>query len=174
MTGIPAWRAHAVACVAAAVSKPSTWRARALTIQSRWRSDGLEEEALVAAAEDGSFAAFVDDDEGLRAGGVGNGDEAGVYAGAFEFALMEATGIVFADFADVTSVESPGLAGDDGGSGLAAGHDAGVGELGFGSSGGEMGEGDEGVDCVQSDADEVDLWSTGHLGNCIGGERCHK
>ena len=73
----------------------------------------LEEKAFIPTAEDGALAAFVDDDEGLRAGSVRDGDEAGVDAGPLEFALVEAAGIVFADFADVAGDESPGLAGDD-------------------------------------------------------------
>ena len=84
---------------------------------------GLEEEALVAAAEDGALAAAINEDEGLRAGGIRDGDEAGVDAGADECAAMQRGGIVVAELADIAGGQAPCLAGDDGCGDLAAGQD---------------------------------------------------
>jgi hypothetical protein len=61
----------------------------------------LEGEALVAAAEDGTLAGAIDEDERAGAGGAGNIDEVGVDAGAKELVRVEAGGVVVAELADV-------------------------------------------------------------------------
>ena len=87
---------------------------------------GLEDEAVIAVAEDGALSIGIDEDEGLGAGAAGNGDELGFDAGSREGLVMEAGGIVVAEFANVAGLEAPVLAGDDGGGDLAAGEDGAV------------------------------------------------
>ncbi len=122
---------------------------------------GLEDEAFVAAAEDGALAFGVDEDEGLGARGAGDGDDAGVDtgigAGVVEGFAMEGGGEVVAELADVAGLHAPVLAGDDGGGDLSAGKGADGGVLGLGAAGGELGEGDDGVGGVEAYSDEVDL-----------------
>ena len=98
----------------------------------------LQQQTLVAAAKHGALTALVHKDEGLRAGRIGHGDQPRIYAGSREFAAMEIARIVIAELADVARVQAPRLAGDDGGRGLAAGHDAGVGVFGLGAAGGKL------------------------------------
>ena len=50
---------------------------------------GLEDEALVAAAEDGALACGVDEDEGVGAGSAGDGGDAGFDAGVAEGFAMK-------------------------------------------------------------------------------------
>ena len=97
---------------------------------------GVEDEALVAAAEDGALALGVDEDEGLGAGDAGDGDDAGFDAGVGEGFAMEGGGEVVAEFADVAGAETPVLAGDDGGGDLSAGESADGGVFGLGAAGG--------------------------------------
>ncbi len=70
---------------------------------------------------------------------------------------MERGGDVIAEFADVTRLETPELAGDHGGGDLAAGEDGDVAVLGFGAALGVVCEGDYGVGGVESYAYKVDL-----------------
>jgi len=96
---------------------------------------GVEGETFVAADEDGALALGVDEDEGLRAGGAGDGDDAsvdtGFGAGMGEGFAMEGAGEVVAEFADVAGAEAPVLAGDDGGGYLSAGKSGDGGVFGF-------------------------------------------
>ena len=128
-----------------------------------------ELEAVVAEVEDGALAACVDEDDGLRAGGVGHGDEAGIDAGAGELAAVERGGLVVAELADVARAEAPGLAGDDGAGGLAAGEDAGVVELDLGAAGGIGGEMNQRVRGVEAHTDKVNQRRLGHGGIVAGG-----
>ena len=50
---------------------------------------GLQQQALVAAAQHGALAAAVDNDQRLRAGGIGHRDEPRIHAGALKFAAMQ-------------------------------------------------------------------------------------
>ena len=122
----------------------------------------LQDEAFVAAAEDGALAAGIDQDEGLRAECIFNGDELGFDAGVCECLAMETGGIVVAKLADVAGAQSPGLAGDDGGGDLAAGLDGGVGVFGLGTAGGVGFERDERVRGVEADAYQVNFFGHGH------------
>ena len=124
---------------------------------------GGEDEARVALAEDGAFAAGIDEDDGLGAGAFGDGDEAGLDAGAGEFAAMQAGGIVIAELADVAGAQAPLLAGYDGGCDLTAGEDGGGLVLDLGALLGVGREGDYGVGCIEPHADEVDEWGFGGL-----------
>ena len=127
---------------------------------------GLEDEAFVAAAEDGALAFGVDEDEGLGAGGAGDGDDAGVdtgWAGVGEGFAVEGGGEVVAELADVAGLNAPVLAGDYGGGDLSAGEGADGGVFGLGAAGGEFGEGDDGVGGVEAYSDEIDLGRGGHL-----------
>ena len=131
---------------------------------------GLEQEALIATAENGAFAAVIDEDERLRTGGIGHGDQARIHAGAGKLFAMETGPVVVAELADVARGEAPGLAGDHGGGGLAAGQDAGVGVLSFGAAGREMSERDERIDCVETHAHQVNLSRLCHSSHCKGEE----
>ena len=77
---------------------------------------GLEQEAFIAAAKNGAFASVIHKDERLRAGGICDSDKARIDACVRKFAAMQIGGFVVAQLADIACVESPGLAGDDGGS----------------------------------------------------------
>ncbi len=57
---------------------------------------GVEDDALVAAAEDGALALGVDEDEGLGAGDAGGSDDVGFDAGVREGFAMEGGGEVVA------------------------------------------------------------------------------
>jgi hypothetical protein len=118
---------------------------------------GLEDEAVVAAAEDGALAVGIDEDEGLGAGSAGDGGDMGFYAGVGEGFVVQGCGSVVAEFADVARAQAPVLAGDDGGRDLSAGKDAGAGVFGLRASGGVGWERDNGIGSVEADADEVDL-----------------
>ena len=124
----------------------------------------LQDEAVVAAAEDGALAAFVDEDERLRAGSAGDGDEAGLDAGVGEGLAVEGGGGIVAEFADVAGAESPALAGDDGGGDLASGKDRGVAVFHLRASGGIGRQWDNGVCGVETNADEIDCDGMRHLG----------
>jgi hypothetical protein len=128
---------------------------------------GMEGETVVAAAEDGALALGVDEDEGLGAGGAGNGDDAGVDAGASvrEGFAVESGGEVVAEFADVTGAEAPVLAGNDRCGNLSAGEGADGGVFGLGAARGVGGERNYGVCCVEANADKVDLRHFRHESN---------
>ena len=117
----------------------------------------VEGEAFVAATEDGALAFGVDEDEGLGACSAGDGDDAGLDTGVREGFAMEGGGEVVAKFADVAGVHSPVLASNDGGRDLSAGEGADGGVFGLGAADGVVRERDNGVCCVQSDADKVNL-----------------
>ena len=51
-------------------------------------------EALIASAEDRTFTTVVDEDERLRTGCIGDGDQARVYPGAFELLTVENGSVV--------------------------------------------------------------------------------
>ena len=119
---------------------------------------GLEDESLVAAAEDGAFAAGVDEDEGLGAGAAGDCDELGLDAGVGEGFAVEGGGCVVAELADVAGGHAPVLTGDNGGCDLAAGEYGDGVVLDLGAAGRVVGEGDDGIGGVEPDADEVDLF----------------
>ena len=97
---------------------------------------GVEDDALVATAEDGALSLGVDEDEGLGAGDSGGGDDVGFDAGMREGFAMESGGEIVAEFADVTGAQTPLLAGDDGGGDLSAGKSADGGVFGLGAAGG--------------------------------------
>jgi len=117
---------------------------------------GLEDESGIALAEDGAFALGVDEDDGLRTGALGDGDELGLDAGAGELAAVEIGGFVLAELADVSGAQSPVLAGYDRGGYLSAGEDGGGSIFDFGALRGVMRERDQGVGCVEPYADQVD------------------
>src|SRR5271170_1625008 len=117
----------------------------------------VEDDALVAAAEDGALALGVDEDEGLGAGNSGSCDDVGFDAGVGEGFAMKCSGEVVAEFADVAGAESPLRAGNDRGGDLAAGEGADGGVFGFGAASGIGGERDDGVGGVEAYADEVNL-----------------
>ena len=117
---------------------------------------GLQDEAIVAPAEDGAFAAAIDEDDGLSAGAAGNGEDARFDAGMGEGVAMDGGGVVFAEFTDVAGLQTPALAGDDGGGHLAAGKNADVAELDLGAADGEVDDGDDCVCGVEANADEID------------------
>lgn len=73
----------------------------------------LKDEALVASAEDGSFAACVDEDQGLRARGAWDRDELSFNACMSEGFAVERGGRVIAEFPHVSGAHSPALTGDD-------------------------------------------------------------
>ena len=77
---------------------------------------------------------------------------------------MEGGGFVVAELADVARAESPGLAGEDGAGGLAAGKDGGVVVLDLGAAGGIGGEVDQRVRGVEAHADKVNQRRLGHGG----------
>ena len=128
---------------------------------------GAEAEAVVAADEDGAFALGVDEDEGLRAGGAGDRDEAsfdtGIGTGVGKGFAVEGGGEIVAEFADVAGAEAPVLAGDDGGSDLSAREGADGGIFGLGAASRVSGEGDDGVGGVEANADEVNLRGFCHV-----------
>ncbi len=98
----------------------------------------------------------------LKAGCAGDSDDLCVDARVGEGVAMKAGSVVFAELADVAGAEAPGLAGDDGGGGLAAGQKRPGGILDLGAALGEGGKRDEGVGGVEPDADEINLWGWGH------------
>jgi hypothetical protein len=57
---------------------------------------GLKRHAFVAAAEDGSLAVRVDQDEGLGAYASGDGCDLGLYGGAGKSVAMESGGVIIA------------------------------------------------------------------------------
>ena len=73
-------RAHRAACVAAAVSKPSTSSARAFTIHSRLEIVRLQQQPLVAPAQHRPLAAAVHKDQRLRARRICHVDQARIHA----------------------------------------------------------------------------------------------
>jgi len=121
-----------------------------------------DSEGLVAAPEDGALAVVVDEDEGLLAQAVGGTENAGVDAGAGEGVAMELGGVVGAELANVAGGERPVGAGDDGGGDLSAGEDAGVAIFEFGAALGVVGEGEDSIGGVKTDADEVNLGDVDH------------
>ena len=118
---------------------------------------GVEDDALVATAEDGALALGVDEDEGLGAGDSGSGDDVGFDAGVREGFAVEGGGEVVAEFSDVAGAESPLLARDYGGGDLAAGEGADGGVFSFRAASGIGGERDDGVGGVKTYADKVNL-----------------
>jgi len=127
---------------------------------------GLKIEPLVAPPEDGALAFAVDEDEGLAAGAVWNGDDLGLDAGAGELFAMKRCGVVVAEAAYVSRLQAPLLAGDDGACDLAAGEDVRGAELNLGAGEGIAGEGDYCVRGIEPDADQVDLRQFRHGVNC--------
>ena len=117
---------------------------------------GMEDEAVVAMAEDSSLAIAVNQDDGLGASGVGDGDEPGLNAGEGEGFTMEFGGVVIAELANVAGDHAPALAGDHGGCDLAAGEDGLVVIFDLGAALGIVGQRDEGVGGIQAYADQVD------------------
>ena len=113
----------------------------------------VEDDALVATAEDGALSLVVDEDEGLGAGDSGGGDDVSFDAGVGEGFAMESGGEVVAEFADVTGAQTPLLTGDDRGGDLSAGEGAEGGVFGLGAAGGIGRERDDGVGGVQAYAD---------------------
>ena len=113
---------------------------------------GLQQQALIATAEHGAFPSVIHEDERLRAGRIGHGDQARVHSGARKFAAMEIATVVVTELADVARGEAPGLAGDDGGGGLAAGQDAGAGVFGLGAAGRKMRERNQRVNGIETHA----------------------
>jgi len=88
-------------------------------------------------------------------------------AEARKFGAMEGGGWVVADFANVASAQSPGLAGDHGGGDLPAGEDVGGAEFDLGAGGGVVVNGNEGVGSVEADTDDVDSFGWHFwLGQC--------
>ena len=124
---------------------------------------GVEDDALVAAAEYGALAVGVDEDEGLRAGNAGGGDDVGLDSGVREGFPMECGGEIVAEFADVASTESPLLAGDDSGGDLSTGECGDGRVFGFGPTGRIGFEGDDRVGSVETYADEVNLEGVRHV-----------
>lgn len=118
---------------------------------------GLKVHALIFAAEDGALAGGVNDDETLGADAVRDGDDFSMDAGAGEGVAVEAGGVIFTELTDVAGAQAPVGAGDDGGGDLAAGESAGAGELDFGAAGGVLGDGDDGVGSVETDADDINF-----------------
>jgi hypothetical protein len=116
-----------------------------------------EHETVIAAAEDGAFTVVVYEDEGLRAGSVGDVDKLSFDAGAGELAGMEAGGVIVAELADVACRKSPSLAGDDGRSDLSAGHDGFYGVFDLGAADWEAADRDEGIGCVETYPNQVDF-----------------
>jgi hypothetical protein len=76
--------------------------------------------------------------------------------GSEGFAVKRARGII-AKLAHVAGAHAPALAGHHGGGDLATGKYAGVAILGFGPSGGKVRQWDDGVGCVKTYADKIDL-----------------
>ena len=70
--------------------------------------------------------------------------------------------MVVAQLADVARAEAPGLTGNDRRCGLAAGQNAGIGVFGLGASSWEVGEGNQRIDCIETNAYEVDLTGLCH------------
>lgn len=94
---------------------------------------GLEDETLVAAAEDGALAAAVDQDERLGAD-AGDSNDLGLDAGAGEGFAVESGGVVVAELAYVAGAHSPVLTGDYGACNLASGKEAGGAVFDLGAS----------------------------------------
>ena len=78
-------------------------------------------EAVVAPPQDGALARIVHKDEGLLTGAIRRGEQMRFNAEAREFRSVQRSRAVPAHLADVARTESPLLAGDDSGGGLAAG-----------------------------------------------------
>ena len=78
-------------------------------------------------------------------------------ADASKFGAMERGRSVITDLADVARAESPLLAGHDGSGDLAAGQDRCGANFDFGAARGKVRDGDQGVDGVETHADEIDL-----------------
>ena len=124
---------------------------------------GLDSEAVVALPEDGTLAGVVDQDEGLLAGAAGCGEEVCFDAEVGELGAVQSGGKVVANFADVASAQSPGLAGDHGGGDLSAGEDVGGAEFDFRAGGREVLDGNERVGGIEADTDDVDFGNGRHL-----------
>jgi hypothetical protein len=123
----------------------------------------LEDEPVVAAAEDSPLAALVDKDERLRARPSGDSDEPRLDARVGEGLTMERGGYVIAELADVASGDTPALAGDYGRGDLASGKDSHVAILDFGAAQRVLDERDYGVGGVEADADKIDLCKFRHF-----------
>ena len=115
-----------------------------------------ESEAMVAAPEDGALAGVVNENERLLAGAIGRGEKMRFDAKTREFGGVQRGGAVSADFADVARAETPLLASNDGGGGLAAGENGGGTNFDFGAARGVVRDGNQCVGGVEADADEVD------------------
>ena len=82
---------------------------------------GLEDEALISAAEDSALTDRVYKDEGLRAGSSGDVDELSFNTETEELAGVERGCVVVAKLANIAGAEAPGLAGGYGCCDLTAG-----------------------------------------------------
>jgi len=116
-----------------------------------------QRQALVALPEDGALAGFIDEDERLLAGAGRSGEEMRLDADASKLRAMQRGRGVIADLADVARAESPLLAGHDGGGDLAAGQNCCGANFDFGAARGKVRDGNQGVNGIEADADEIDL-----------------
>lgn len=77
-------------------------------------------QARIALPEHGTFAAGIDEDEGLLAVTFGRSKEMRFHAQALEFRAVKRRRMILAEFSDVTRAQTPLLTGGHGGSDLSA------------------------------------------------------
>jgi hypothetical protein len=118
---------------------------------------GTESHPLVAAPEDRAFAGTIHKNEGLLAGASRGREKMRLDAGPKEFRGVDGSCGIIANFADVSSAESPVLASDHSAGDLPAGeHGCGT-EFHFRAAPGEIRERNQGVRGVEPNADNVNL-----------------
>ncbi len=117
---------------------------------------GAQRDAIVASPQNGALAGVLHQNKGLLAGAGGRCDDADFDAGFAECLSVERGSIVVAEFADVTSSESPELAGHHSGGDLAAWQNRGRTDCNFGSGSGVFRDRNQRVSGVQTDAHNVD------------------
>lgn len=124
-----------------------------------------EGEAAVALPENGTLAGVVHEDERLLAGTRRGGEKVRLDAEASKFGAMECSPGVIANLADIARSEPPLLAGDDGSGDLAARQNRCGANFDFGAARWKMTNGNERVDGVETDADEIDFGDLCHVGS---------
>src|SRR5882762_2340262 len=116
-----------------------------------------QRQAVVPFPKNGAFATVIDKDEGLLAGTPGSHEEMSFDPRLRKFRAMEFGRAVVPDLAHVASAQAPLLAGNHGGSDLAAREHLRGSKFYFGPARGIVRDGNESIGSVEPHADNIKL-----------------